>query len=115
MHHFFGDGPAQTNLYRLDLGPGRGVRDLASGRDGILVLAGPMRDVGGTCSIHRWDGVGNGVELLTDLPDHVDKKGKQWKPEALLRLDENAKGARVLLPLDGAKGGRPREVRIKAP
>jgi len=115
LDHVFGDGPAEMMLHRLELGQDRGVRDLAAWGNGILILAGPMRDVDGAYSIYRWDGLGDGVEWLVDLPDYVSRKGKQWKPEALLPLDQTRKGLRILVLLDGAKDGKPQELRIKAP
>src|SRR5206468_15419 len=43
----FGNAPADARLYRLPLGDGRGVRDLAVFGDSFLVLAGPaMADPG---------------------------------------------------------------------
>ena len=52
----FDGGAAQHKLFRLPLGPGRGVRDLASFEGGILILAGPAASEAGTYAIYSWDG-----------------------------------------------------------
>ncbi len=62
-----------------------------------------MQDVGGTYSVYWWDGASNSAKLLVDLPDFISEKGKQWKPEALLPLDRDTSGLRVLVLLDSAK------------
>jgi hypothetical protein len=121
LGHFFDGKPADAKLYRLALGEGRGIRDLAAYDNGILILAGPVKSENGTYSIFRWDGVGTQVKPLEDLPAYFSteeakkKHGEQWKPEALLPLDRNAKGLRVLILLDSAKNGKPRSVRIPYP
>ncbi len=116
LGHFFDGKAADAKLHSLPLGAGRGVRDLAVFDNGILVLAGPMQDVPGTYSVYWWDGASDKAKLLKDLPDYMNEEGtKQWKPEALLPLDRNAKGVRVMLLLDSAKEGKPSEVRIPYP
>ncbi len=115
LGHFFEGQTADAKLHLLPLGAGRGVRDLAVFDKGILVLAGPMRDIGGTYSVYWWDGVGNNAKLLMDLPNFVSDKGKQWKPEALMPLDRDATSVRVLVLLDSAKQGKPRALRIPYP
>jgi hypothetical protein len=115
LGHFFDGKPAEVTLHLLPLGPGRGVRDLAAFDKGILILAGPMQDVGGTYSVYWWDGASNSAKLLVDLPDFISEKGKQWKPEALLPLDRDTNGVRVLVLLDSAKEGKPRAVRVPYP
>ena len=115
LGHFFDGKPAEVTLHLLPLGPGRGVRDLAAFDKGILILAGPMQDVGGTYSVYWWDGASNSAKLLVDLPDFFSEKGKQWKPEALLPLDRDTSGVRVLVLLDSAKEGKPRAVRVPYP
>ncbi|MGC2715621.1 MAG: DUF3616 domain-containing protein [Pseudolabrys sp.] len=115
LGHFFDGKPAEATLHLLPLGPGRGVRDLAAFDKGILILAGPMQDVGGTYSVYRWDGASSSAKLLVDLPDFISEKGRQWKPEALLPLDRDTSGVRVLVLLDSAKEGKPRAVRVPYP
>ncbi|MGA7533930.1 MAG: DUF3616 domain-containing protein, partial [Pseudolabrys sp.] len=115
LGHFFDGKPAEATLHLLPLGPGRGVRDLAAFDKGILILAGPMQDVGGTYSVYWWDGASSSAKLLVDLPDFISEKGRQWKPEALLPLDRDTSGVRVLVLLDSAKEGKPRAVRVPYP
>jgi len=115
LGHFFDGKAADATLHLLPLGPGRGVRDLAAFDKGLLILAGPMQDIGGTYSVYWWDGASTSAKLLMDLPDFVSEKGKQWKPEALMPLDRDVSGVRVLVLLDSAKEGKPREVRIPYP
>lgn len=115
LGHFFDRKPADAKVHYLDLGKGHGVRDLAPYRDGVLILAGPVGDVDGTYSVFWWKGSGKRVKLLKDLPAYRSDKDKQWKPEALLPLDRNRKGLRVLLMLDGADDGGPRTARIPRP
>jgi hypothetical protein len=115
LGYFFGDAPANAEFHRIKLGHGRGVRDLAAFDNGILIMAGPVTSDRGTYSVLWWDGGGK-PRKLKDLPDYLNKeKTKQWKPEALLPLDRNDKGVRVLLLLDSAKNGKPREVRVPYP
>jgi hypothetical protein len=109
---FFDGKPAEPKLHLLSLGEGRGVRDLAVHGDRILILAGPTVGEGGAFSIYAWDGTGAAIELLGNLPQYNDGS-KQLKPEALLPLDEDATGLRVLLMLDGGEEGTPRTERIK--
>lgn len=115
LGHFFDGKAAVAKPHLLPLGPGRGVRDLAAFDKGILILAGPMQDIMGTYSVYWWDGASNSAKLLKDLPNYLSKKGKQWKPEALLPLDRSSEGVRVLLLLDSAEEGKPRAVRIPYP
>lgn len=103
-------GQAKTTdhrLHRLPLGDGRGVRDLASFGDRILVLAGPAADGPGSYAVYAWDGASESVELLKDLP--FDPKRK---PEGLLPLDKTATGLRVLILFDGDKEGAPTPIEI---
>src|SRR5205085_73471 len=98
----------------LDLGAGRGVRDLATWKSGLLILAGPSESQEGDYSIFRWGGVGDALSPLGDLP-RFHKGGDQLKPEALLPLDASEKGLRVLILFDGAKRGAPRSFFVENP
>jgi len=104
----FGNGKSLDHrLYRLPLGEGSGVRDLALFGDRILVLAGPVADGPGSYAVYAWDGASESVELLKDLP--FDPKRK---PEGLLPLDKTSTGLRVLIVFDGDKKGRPTPIEI---
>lgn len=104
----FGDKKSLDHrLYRLPLGEGRGVRDLASFGDRILVLAGPAADGPGSYAVYAWDGASESVELLKDLA--FDPKRK---PEGLLPLNKTSTGLRVLIMFDGDKEGAPTPIEI---
>jgi hypothetical protein len=115
LGHFFESQPAQVVWHRLSLGGGRGVRDLAAFDNGMLILAGPVTSNDGRYSVFWWDGAGDTAKRLSDLPDYRSKKGNQWKPESMLPLDRDEKSVRILLLLDGADEGKPREVRVPYP
>ena len=110
----FGKAAPASRLYRLPLGKGASVRDLAAFGDGILVLAGPIASDPGPFGIYSWDGESDNVRLLKDLADVVGKNGK-WKAEALLPLDEDASGLRILVLFDGQKEAAPVPVTVPRP
>jgi hypothetical protein len=107
----FGGGTVQHRLFRLPLGQGRGVRDLASFEDGILILAGPSASESGVYAIYWWDGESENVRLLSELTQFDPKR----KPEALLPLDKSAAKLRALIIFDGDKNGAPTPVEVPAP
>jgi hypothetical protein len=110
----FGNAPADARLYRLPLGEGRGVRDLAVFGDSVLVLAGSAMSDPGPAAIYRWDGESEDVLLLKDLAALVGSDGTR-KAEALLPLDESPSGLRVLILFDSEKEGAPATITIPAP
>jgi hypothetical protein len=109
----FGGSGTEHRLFRLPLGDGRGVRDLARFEDAILVLAGPVADGPGAYAIYAWDGESEKVRLLADLPFDPLRK-----PEGLLPLDKSVSGLRVLILFDSEKRekqGAPTPIFIPAP
>ena len=110
----FGNATARPHLYRLPLGEGQGVRDLALFEDGVLVLAGPTASDPGRYAIYWWDGESDDTKLLRNLADVIGKKGKR-KAEALLPLDGTPSGLRVLILFDTEKKGAPVVVTIPRP
>lgn len=108
---FDGDRAQQHRLFRLPLGPGRGVRDLAAFEDGVLILAGPGACQYGTYAVYSWDGASEKVELLSELTQFDLER----KPEGLLTLDRKGKKLRVLILFDGDDEGAPTPVKIKGP
>ena len=110
----FGDDPDQARLFRLPVGAGRGVRDLAAFRDRILVLIGPTGDGEGSYTVHSWDGRSNALRQLADLNARIPDMAKK-KPEAILPLDANAAGLRILVLFDGGDQGTPTELTIGSP
>ncbi|WP_160169023.1 DUF3616 domain-containing protein [Bradyrhizobium sp. Ai1a-2] len=106
----FGGSGTAHRLFRLPLGEGRGVRDLAGFGEVILILAGPAADGPGNYAVYSWDGQGENVKLLSELPFDPARK-----PEALLPLEKNGSKLRVLILFDGDKKGAPTPVKIVAP
>jgi hypothetical protein len=114
----FDGQPGNAVLHRLRLGndtqgKGRGIRDLAAHKNGILVLAGPVNDPPegyeirkGDYTVMWWDGTIS--ERLLDLKGY----GKEVKPEAITPLDENGGKLRALVLFDGPDEGEPRPVSI---
>ncbi|UHC18296.1 DUF3616 domain-containing protein [Methylobacterium currus] len=100
----------KARLHLVPLGPGRGVRDLAASPSGLLVLAGPTAEGEGSSSIYRVKD--EEAELLGEVPPLIED-GEVAKPEALLFLDQNEDGQRVLVLSDGAIEGAPRPLRIR--
>lgn len=95
-------------LFRLELGVGRGVRDLVRFETGFLILAGPAADGPGVYAIYAWDGESESVKRLVELTQFAPDR----KPEGLLPLDKNAAGLRILIVFDGDKEGAPTPVTI---
>lgn len=104
------NGKPKARLHLVPLGPGRGVRDLAASPSGLLVLAGPTAEGDGSYSIYRVKD--EAAELLGEVPPLIED-GERVKPEALLFLDQDDDGQRVLVLSDGAKEGAPRPLRIR--
>ena len=94
----------QAQLHLLPLGDGLGVRDLAPYGDGILLLAGPTADGRGGYGIYWWDAASEVVRLLADISTFA--VGNR-KPEAILPLDLDASGLRILIVSDGIDEGEP--------
>jgi hypothetical protein len=107
----FGGGAAHQKLFRLPLGEGRGVRDLAAFEGGILILAGPVADEPGTYAIYSWDGESDNVKPLAELSQFKPKR----KPEGLLPLDKSGAKLRVLILFDKDANGKPTPVEVPAP
>lgn len=116
---------ANPELFKLALGQGRGVRDLARYKDGFLVLAGPSEDPDKTIpippdaySVFWWDD-DKDPELLGNIEGmKIEKDGKDvWaKPEALLPLDGDGEKLRLLVLFDGAPADKAARVeKVKKP
>lgn len=110
----FGNAAPEPRLWKLPLGEGIGVRDLTVFGDGMFVLAGPTSSEPGPYAIYWWDGKSNDARLLRDIADAVGKKGKR-KAEALLPLEEDSSGVRVLILFDGRKEGAPISITVPRP
>lgn len=93
-------GDLKSEVFKLPLGEGIGVRDLAPDGDRILILAGPGPDIAGAYTIFSWDGVGDTVTplvFLTDIPEAGDNR----KAEVILPLADK----KFLILFDGEKEG----------
>src|SRR5262245_11181173 len=85
LDFLFGDGPTQAKFNLLPIGEGRGVRDLAVFRGGLLVLAGPTGDEDGAYSVYWWDVSSERLQFLADITQATEANRKR-KPEAILPL-----------------------------
>jgi hypothetical protein len=96
---------------------GRGVRDLATVADGILVLAGPTGDSDQSHRLYRWNGLdcvpgsggaGGRLDYLGDVP-----AAPGGKAEAMAVLDESADTYVVLFFYDSRPNGEPRRFIVR--
>ena len=113
---FFSTADPQTEVTRVQVGAKRGVRDLATVSDGILVLAGPgdnkaNADAGWTLS--HWDGKTQGSsdakpkQLAALNLSGVAKRAcdKEIKPEGIALLEETPQHYQLLVLSDGMCDG----------
>jgi len=107
----FSGAATQHRMFRLALGKGRGVRDLAVFEAGILILAGPVADGPGVYAVYAWDGESENVKLLSELTQFAPER----KPEGLLALDKSGAGLRILIVFDSDKEGTPTPVTVPLP
>jgi len=111
----FAGGDASPQVFDVEVGEGRGIRDLLAVSDGILVLAGPDDDDGDVgWIVLRWDPASPGqAKKLAHLDLTGVKKrpcDETVKPEALLVLEDAPPQAyRVLVLSDGLCDGGPLE------
>lgn len=111
LEALFDGGNLQRRLFRLPLGAGRGVRDLAVFEKDILILAGPVASGPGTYAVYAWDGASENVRLLSELTQFAPKR----KPEGLLPLDRNGTTLRALIIFDSDEEGTPTPIEVPAP
>jgi hypothetical protein len=100
----FGSDPLNLTVHTIGLGLGTGINDLATVSDGVLMLAGPTRDVVGVSSLFHFNDSTGQVKPVAELVEPIDRKG-----EGLLLLEENAEFYRVLVLFDGVPDGGPIE------
>jgi hypothetical protein len=110
----FGDAPSEAVLSLLPVGDGRGIRDLAPFDGGLLVLAGPSGDEAGRYSIYWWNGANESLRYLADITEATGATARR-KPEAILPLDRDASGLRILILSDGEEEGAPLAITIPLP
>lgn len=108
---FTDDRPLHAKSHDLKLGAHAGIRDLASVRNGLLVLSGPVNDQAVKPGIFLWADNGE-LQKLAEL-DTVEA-GKGAKAETLLVLQDDENGPlRVLVMFDGPENGHPLEYVLK--
>lgn len=119
----FEGGPIECTVHRLPLGDGRGVRDLASCRDGFLVLTGnasaepskkfpasEAREPDARFQLAWWKpGSRPDLVMIGELPVAAGKA------EALLVLEETKTHIDLLCLHDGAPEGAPAAFRLSRP
>jgi hypothetical protein len=106
----------KAEITQIDVGSGRGIRDLAAVKEGILVLAGPDDDAANEkvgWILGLWDGKPAKVAKLKyvaglDLTGvELRKCDEELKPEALAVLKEDAESYEVVIMSDGMCDGGP--------
>ena len=108
---------------------GRGIRDLAPCRAGMLILAGPVGDGPGSYQLYEWNGEDGvpgkgspslanpaGLKFVGDLPLDAWSNGKtQLKPESLAVLKESERHWHLLIACDSQAKDKAWFVRVKKP
>jgi hypothetical protein len=94
----------------VDLGPGRGIRDLTKLDKGWLILSGDdghERSAKGNFTLHRWDGASSAAPLWATLP------ASDGKAEGLWLMNETSSEAELMIIYDGLKKGDTTRYRLK--
>jgi len=100
----------ETTLHRVDLGYGRGIRDMLRIPDGFLLIAGDAASdtEKSTFELFHWSGPETGkiqrIGLISDPPG---------KAEALGLLHAASNAIEILILFDGATNGGPRSQLLK--
>lgn len=104
----FSGAQLDARIAALKLGKDTGIRDLASVRDGLLILSGPVNDQPVTPAIFLWNPANDHLKELGTLKLPADLVTA--KAEGLLVLeDKDAQDYRVLVMFDGPDNGAPTE------
>jgi hypothetical protein len=102
---------SNAHAISLQLGLGRGIRDLTRLNDGqLLILSGPAQDAPVPFEIHVLDIMAETSMPLGTLGELPDVKGA--KAEAISVLSEHGNVIDVLVMFDGLESGGPREYKI---
>lgn len=125
----FGQPVKKPTPLFVNLG-GRGIRDLATVKKGLLILVGPVGDGPGSYQIYFWDGQDGvpgsdvpismskpGLQLIGDLPaiGAADAVGSEPKPEGMMILNDKETSWEVLIVCDGLKNGHALKFQVKLP
>jgi Protein of unknown function (DUF3616) len=107
-----GKARPRARSFRLALGTGQGIRDMAAVADGILILSGPERRTG----------VAPDPELFLWRPGRAPRRLARLaptagtdNPESITVLKETKRAWRLLVLWDGPGGGLPMVVRLQKP
>jgi hypothetical protein len=102
---------SDVHTISVQLGLGRGIRDLARLNDGrLLVLSGPAQDAPVSFEIYVLDIVAETSKLLGTLGELPDVPGA--KAEVIYVLSQQENVIDVLVMFDGLDSGGPREYKI---
>ena len=113
---FFKGLDASPEVFPVEVGAGRGIRDLLTVTDGILILAGPDDDEANELKgwiVMHWDGKDRAPRPLARLDlSGVKKRGcdKELKPEALAAA--SAAAGDIVIFSDGMCDGGPLRFQI---
>jgi hypothetical protein len=113
---FGGSQRSRASLHRVALGEGRGIRDLASVQDGVLILTGKSNpeaedETPLAATVVFWRGDAQAaIPIATLSPSPTIAK-----PEALLLLGEDERSWRVLVLGEGTGAIEPQEFRLPKP
>jgi hypothetical protein len=119
---FFNDKEPKANVTLLELGAGRGIRDMVAVNNGFLLLTGPDGDEKNESTVNWkidwWDGKSvtpktlaqldlSGLKKTRTLQDgkRECKDNDERKPEAITMLDETPKAYKLLILSDGMCDG----------
>jgi Protein of unknown function (DUF3616) len=106
---------------------GRGVRDLAQVKAGLLILAGPVGDGPGSYQLYLWDGQdqvpgtdapgsATGLRLIGDLPaPPLGADGEPAKAEGMALVEETSRHWRILVVFDGLENGHATRFDVEKP
>lgn len=102
---------ADHRTHALELGEGRGIRDLVTVNDGFLLIAGDTGTemAAGTFTLHHWAMPSGKLTQVGTVP------AAEGKAEGLLVLSESKTEFSVLVVFDSAMNGAPMELRLLRP
>jgi hypothetical protein len=99
-----------ASVRRLKLGTNAGIRDLASVRDGLLVLAGPLNEQKEVKpALFHWNEKSGALKRLGELKRPASLQGGAKAEIVLVLHDKPHEPLRVLVMFDGPENGAPTE------
>lgn len=97
---FAASGALNPTVTALALGDNIGIRDLAAVSDGLLILAGPSRDLPGRPSLFHWNDMTGQLKQLAVMVTPANRNG-----DALVVLQEDREFFRFLVMFDEVENG----------